>query len=98
MAWIESHQSLLKHRKLFGALRILTRDQRSTAGRPAVGTPVDRFKLIGHLHALWWWGLDNADIDGNLGDVDAYQIAAAAEWDGDPKLFLEALLDCGREG
>ncbi len=27
---------------------------------------MDRHKLIGHLHCLWWWALDNADIDGTL--------------------------------
>lgn len=80
MAWIESHQSLAKHRKTLRA-----------AGR----LQVDRATLIGHLHLLWWWGLDNAGIDGELGDVTAYEIALAAEWPGDPEAFVEALVDAG---
>lgn len=51
MAWIESHQSLGKHHKTIQA---------------SVELKMDRHKLIGHLQTLWWWGLDNADIDGFL--------------------------------
>ena len=80
MAWIESHQSLSKHRKTI-----------RTAGRLAV----DRHKLIGHLHELWWWALDNVGVDGCLGDMDAFEIATAAEWDGDPEAFVEALIEAG---
>lgn len=80
MAWIESHQSLSKHRKTIRA-----------AGRLAV----DRHKLIGHLHELWWWALDNVGVDGCLGDMDAFEIATAAEWDGDPEAFVEALIEAG---
>lgn len=80
MAWIESHQSLSRHRK---TLR--------TAGRLSV----DRHKLIGHLHELWWWALDNVGADGCLGDVTAYEIATAAEWDGDADAFLDALVEAG---
>lgn len=80
MAWIESHQSLSRHRKTL-----------KTAGRLAV----DRHKLIGHLHELWWWGLDNVGSDGWLDGMTAYEIALAAQWDGDPEEFLEALIDGG---
>lgn len=66
MAWIESHQSLVTHRKL---LRLATK------------LHADKFKLIGHLHALWWWGLDNAQNDGSLGEAFPEEIAAAAGWD-----------------
>jgi len=80
VAWIESHQSLAKHRKTIRA-----------AGRLSV----DRATLIGHLHFLWWWGLDNVGADGRLGDMTAYEIAAAAEWPGDPEQFLAALIEAG---
>lgn len=77
MAWIESHQSLLKHKKTL-----------ATAGRLSV----DRHKLIGHLHALWWWGLDNVGVDGCLGNMGSFEVATAAEWDGDADAFTEALI------
>lgn len=80
MAWIESHQSLSRHRKTIRA-----------AGRLSV----DRATLIGHLHILWWWGLDNVGADGCLGDMEPFEIAAAAEWNGDATTFVEALVDAG---
>lgn len=63
MSWIESHQSLHTHKKLLRAATILK---------------VNKYQLIGHLHALWWWGLDNAANDGALGDVTSAEIADAA--------------------
>lgn len=80
MAWIESHQSLLTHRK--------TR-------RVAAALGCDRFKLIGHLHALWWWGLDNVPADGYLGDLTDEEIAWAAQWEDDPGRFTQALVAAG---
>jgi len=65
VAWIESHQSLARHRKLL---------------RLAGELGIDRVKAIGHLHLLWWWALDNADADGDLGPVTASEVAQAAEW------------------
>ncbi len=81
MAWIESHQSLSRHRKTLRAAALLK---------------VDRHKLLGHLHELWWWGLDNADIYGMLPECTYGEIAEAAGWpakDGDR--FVEALLAAG---
>lgn len=63
MAYIESHQSLLAHRKTIRACALLK---------------VNRYLFLGHLHALWWWGLDNADADGRLGDVQDEELAGAA--------------------
>lgn len=80
MAWIESHQSLSKHRKTL-----------ATAGRLSV----DRHKLIGHLHELWWWALDNVGVDGEITGLTSHEIAQAADWDGDPDTFLEALIHSG---
>ena len=64
MAWIESHQSLLTHRKTIRAATLLK---------------VNRYQLIGHLHALWWWALDNAP-DGVLAELTAEEIAEATGW------------------
>ncbi len=80
MAWIESHQSLSRHRKTL-----------MTAGRLSV----DRHKLIGHLHELWWWALDNVGVDGYLGGLGTKEIAWAAQWDGDHDEFVGALVESG---
>lgn len=80
MAWIESHQSLAKHRKLMRLAALLG---------------VSRVQLVGHLHYLWWWGIDNADIDGHMGDVTPLEIADAAEWEGDAEEFVGALVQVG---
>jgi DnaD/phage-associated family protein len=64
MAWIESHQSLATHRKLLTAASMLH---------------CDKYKLMGHLHALWYWALDNAE-DGDLSSVDDGVIAIASGW------------------
>ena len=81
MAWIESHQSLLAHRKTVRAATLLK---------------VDRYKFIGHLHALWWWALDNADDDGLLGDITPEELADLVGW---PKRtaqqFVDALIVAG---
>lgn len=78
MAWIESHQTLLAHRKTMRASAILK---------------TDRLKLIGHLHALWWWGLSNADRDGSLGDVFPEEIAEGAVWPAKKAdAFVQALI------
>lgn len=75
--WIESHQSLLRHRKTNQAVRLLG---------------CDRFKLIGHLHALWWWAMDNAPSGQPLAD---YEIVDGAEWDGNPEHFVNGLARAG---
>lgn len=53
MAWIESHQSLGNHKKLFALCEALK---------------IERPQAVGHLHLLWWWALDNAP-DGDLSGV-----------------------------
>ncbi len=59
MAWIESHQSLGTHRKLYQLARILR---------------ISRPQAVGHLHYLWWWALDNAP-DGDLSGVSDETLA-----------------------
>lgn len=88
MSWIESHQSLLSHRKTLRAATLLK---------------ADRYKLIGHLHALWWWGLDSADTDGRIAGIGDSEIAAAAGWpEKKGPEFVSALITAGfiddREG
>ena len=81
MAWIESHQSLLTHRKTLRATALLR---------------IERHKLIGHLHALWWWGLDNATDNGNLGKVLDEEIAEAAGWPAKrAEQFVSVLVEAG---
>lgn len=80
MAWIESHQSLSRHRKLFRLCSLL-------------GT--DKYRLIGHLHELWWWAMDNVQRNGDFGDITNAEIAQGAGWDGDPDEFVNALIAAG---
>jgi len=79
MAWLEAHQDLRDHPKTKRAARTLG---------------ISRPQMIGHLLCLWWWCLDYAQ-DGNLTDFDNADIADAAEWDGEPDDFVNALLTCG---
>lgn len=81
MSWIESHQSLSRHRKTIRLVAILK---------------CDRHKVIGHLHELWWWALDNATIDGELTGLTAEEIAHGAEWPlKDAERFIDALVTAG---
>lgn len=64
MAWIESHQTLDKNGKLLElALRL----------------SINRYQAIGHLHALWWWAIDNAE-DGNLKRFSNDAVTQACGW------------------
>ena len=56
---------------------------------------ISRPTAIGHLHLLWWWALDNVGPDGNLGDISDEEVAMAAQWDGDPHEFADALTRSG---
>lgn len=64
MSWIESHQSLLNHRKTNRAVILLK---------------CNRYEFIGHMQALWWWALDNAPT-GDLGDLLPEEVAEAGGW------------------
>ncbi len=79
MAWIESHQELRNHPKVFALAAMLN-------GDPA--------HIVGHLHCLWWWCMDYA-VDGNVTKYSPTQIAYAAGWKADPEAFHEALMQCG---
>jgi len=82
MAWIETHQSLLKHPKtalLIGHLQ------------------TDRYKVVGHLVALWCWSLDVADDDGKLpAGTSDIAVADGAGWPiEDAKAFVKGLRTAG---
>lgn len=79
MAYLEAYQELRDHPKTKRAARLLG---------------IARPQMIGHLMCLWWWCMDYAQ-DGDLSDFDNADIADAAEWEGDPDLFVHALSDCG---
>ena len=81
MAWIESHQGLLMHRKTLRASALLK---------------VNKYQLIGHMHALWWWALENAEDDGALPEAIDEEIAEAAGWPTKKASgFVEALVMVG---
>lgn len=79
MAWIKAYQSLPTHKKLKKLKRLLK-----------IKTPA----AVGHVVMLWLWAIDNAP-DGYLADLDYEDIAEAAEWQGDPEKFVEALVGAG---
>ena len=105
MAWIELHQSLIKHPKTTKAAELMG---------------MDRYKFIGHLVCFWLWALEYADLDGVLpGNVTVNMIALAGGLNDtnlhltDTNLrkrkinvqisqqqennFVQALLNCGDE-
>jgi hypothetical protein len=78
MAWIELHQSVFTHRKTLAFADILN---------------VPEVIVVGHLAALWTWGLDNAP-DGVL-PISERIIARAAQWTGVATAFVNALISVG---
>lgn len=64
MAYIETHQSLLTHRKTLRLSRLLG---------------IDRFAVIGRLMALWSWALDNAQ-EGVIEKQDSDILADIMGW------------------
>ena len=79
MAWLEAHQELPRHPKTKRFARMLK-----------ISIP----QAVGHLFLLWWWALDYAE-NGDLSKYDAYDLADAVQWDGDPEEFLSAMIECG---
>ena len=76
-AWIESHQTLVRHPKTMRLARSL-----------GVSVPT----AIGHLHCLWWWALEYAQ-DGELTEFEPEDIASASLWEGDAQAFVSALIE-----
>lgn len=80
MAWIELHQEVTRHPKTI---------------RLCAALKISRPTAIGHLCCLWTWAVDFLGKDGDMEDLQAFDIAAAAEWNGDPDLFANALVKTG---
>lgn len=64
MAWIELHQELREHRKLFACAELLN---------------VSRVTMLGTVASLWLWALDNAQ-SGSLAGISAKTIARVCDW------------------
>ena len=81
MAWIELHQSVIRHRK-------------TTRAAAALG--IRREAMLGHLVQLWCWGLDNVDADGALNGISDEEIAAGAGWpERKAEALVQALVGAG---
>ncbi|MDR1572389.1 MAG: HNH endonuclease [Clostridiales Family XIII bacterium] len=76
MAWIESHQELGRHPKTKRLARALQ-----------TSLPT----AVGHLTFFWWWALDYAQ-NGDLNGFDEADMADAAGWEGEPGVFVNALI------
>ena len=79
MAWIQVHQTLKDHRKLFDA-----------ADELEVSPP----HMMGLLVSFWLWALDNAP-SGNLEGITPRMIARAAQWEGPAEKLTAALIRAG---
>ena len=79
MAWIQVHQSLVRHRKLLTLAAQLS---------------IPPAHALGHLVSLWLWCLDNAPT-GSLTSLAPAIIATASDWTGDPVTWTDALASCG---
>ncbi len=64
MAWLEVHQGLREHRKLYACADDLA---------------VEPVTMLGMLVSLWLWALDNVQ-DGNLAGISNRSVARAARW------------------
>lgn len=79
MAWIQIHQQLKDHRKLFSAADELE---------------IEPVHMLGLLVSFWLWALDNTP-SGSLEGISNRNIARAAQWDKAPDDFVEAMKNAG---
>lgn len=75
MAWIQVHQTLKDHRKVYAVADALD---------------VDPAYALGLIVSFWLWALDNAP-SGSLEGISNRMIARAAQWAGSADEFVEAL-------
>lgn len=75
MAWIQVHQTLKDHRKVYAAADALD---------------VDPAHALGLIVSFWLWALDNAP-SGSLDGISNRMIARAAQWTGNADELVEAL-------
>ena len=64
MAWIEVHQELREHKKLYACAEMLK---------------ISRVEMLGTIISLWLWALDNAP-DGSLVGISNRTIARVCSW------------------
>jgi hypothetical protein len=78
VAWIESHQELEKHPKVYDLMQYMGWDLDTT---------------IGKLHRFWWWCVDYAE-DGDLRKHNDNRIARSVglNGDNDAKRFVEGMV------
>ena len=80
MAWIELHQGLREHKKVYACMEILG---------------VSRVTMVGMLATFWLWALDNAQ-DGVLAGVSNKTIARVCGWnEKKANQLVSALQECG---
>lgn len=79
MAWLQVHQTLKDHRKLFDA-----------ADELEITPP----HMMGLLVSFWLWALDNAP-SGSLDGITPRMIARAAQWEGPAEKLAGALIRAG---
>ena len=80
MAWLQLHQELREHKKMFKCAEILN---------------ISRIEMIGTLVCLWLWALDNAE-DGSLAGVSNRTIASVCGFpEKKAQKLVEALLQSG---
>lgn len=75
MAWIQVHQTLKDHRKVYAAADALD---------------IEPAHALGLIVSFWLWALDNAP-SGSLDGISNRMIARAAQWNGNADEFVEAL-------
>lgn len=78
MAWIESHGEVVHHPKTRKLAKRLN---------------ISKAAAVGHLHCLWHWAVSYA-TEGDLTSHGDDDIALGAEWEDDPKTFVDALVEC----
>ena len=80
MAWIELHQTLREHKKMFACADTLN---------------LSRIEMIGTLVSLWLWALDNAQ-DGSLAGISEKTIARVCDFpEKKAGKLVSALVDHG---
>ena len=79
MAWIKVNQNLKDHRKLLTAADELE---------------INPAHMLGLLVSFWLWAVDNAP-SGSLEGITNRMIARAAQWEGNPDAFVDAITVAG---
>lgn len=80
MAWIEVHQELREHKKLYACAELLK---------------ISRVEMLGTIVTLWLWALDNVP-DGSLSGISRQTIARVCDWNvKKADVLVNALISTG---